>query len=119
MIIDDIAIVENFLSDFFQKKKIFGIRYMNERMKNFNTLSDIETTPNERDRVVESLIPTDYSQGPIEDKMGMESDMWVFGKVFKKKEIYIKITMGRENKSVICISFHTSEKPMDYPFKSI
>jgi hypothetical protein len=65
------------------------------------------------------LIATDYCEGPIKDKMNIESDMWVFGKIVKKKEIYIKITMGDFSNPVICISFHLAEKPMQYVFKTI
>jgi hypothetical protein len=44
--------------------------------------------------------------------------MWVFGKDVKKNEVYIKITMGFAGGSVICISFHTAEYPIRYPFKN-
>ncbi len=44
--------------------------------------------------------------------------MWVFGPVFKEKEIYVKISIGRENDKVICISFHKVESKMYYPFKT-
>jgi hypothetical protein len=43
--------------------------------------------------------------------------MWVFGKMVKKKEIYIKITIGMVNNQTICISFHIAEFDMNYPFK--
>jgi len=33
--------------------------------------------------------------------------------------VYIKISMGKENSQTICISFHPSEYPMNYPFKHI
>jgi hypothetical protein len=45
-------------------------------------------------------------------------EMWVFGKEINKHEIYIKITMGQPNQSVICISFHIAEHPMIYPLKN-
>jgi hypothetical protein len=76
-------------------------------------------TPNERIKIIDSLKAIDYSEGPNKDKMGIESDLWVFGKMIKNREVYIKITMGSPNDSVICISFHSSENPMHYPFKPI
>lgn len=118
MTIDNITDVENFLSDFFQKKKIWGIRFANERMKNIDALAALEITALERERIIDNIKPTDYSEGPVKDKMSIESDMWIFGKIVKKQEVYIKITIGNISKPVICISFHPSEKPMVYPFKS-
>jgi len=44
--------------------------------------------------------------------------MWVFGFDHEGTEIYIKISMGRLNQEVICISFHESEFKMNYPFKN-
>jgi hypothetical protein len=118
MVIDNITIVEDFLSDFFQKKKIFGIRFEN-RPKNTQGLFDLEMIPNERIKIIDSLKSIDYSEGPNIDKMGIESDLWIFGKIIKNREVYIKITMGTPNDNVICISFHLSEYPMRYPFKSL
>ena len=43
--------------------------------------------------------------------------MWVFGPLYKNIEIYVKISMGKENNRVICISFHLAESKMNYPFK--
>jgi len=43
--------------------------------------------------------------------------MWVFGKTIKEKEVYIKITMGVKDNSVICISFHLARHKMNYPLK--
>jgi len=44
--------------------------------------------------------------------------MWVFGKTVKNKEIYIKISLGKENTNAICISFHIAEYDLTYPFKN-
>ena len=43
--------------------------------------------------------------------------MWVVGKDVKGHEIYIKISLGRDNWQTICISFHIAEYRMKYPFK--
>jgi len=59
----------------------------------------------------------DFSQGPLSEKMLGILPMWVFGKQVKKKEIYIKISMGGENCEADYISFHISEHPLNYPFK--
>lgn len=56
-------------------------------------------------------------EGPLEETQYGGSQMWVFGKTFRGKEIYIKITLGRPNTSVLCISFHIAEHKMNYQFK--
>ena len=43
--------------------------------------------------------------------------MWVFGKSVKNTEVYIKISLGRTDHPVICISFHPAEHNLTYPFK--
>ena len=63
------------------------------------------------------VVRSDYSQGPIPDKLQGGADLWVFGKIVKGKEIYIKITMGIKGAQVICISFHIAEHRMSYPHK--
>ncbi|MEY3501203.1 MAG: hypothetical protein RL308_2876, partial [Bacteroidota bacterium] len=80
-------------------------------------LVDLELRPIERKKVLESLTAKDYSQGPIEEKLYGGSDMWVFGTIIKKQEVYIKITLGALGASVICISFHLAEHKMHYPLK--
>jgi len=109
--------VELFLKEFNFKMKIWNILFRDERGKNAQTLIDLELQPISRKEILESLEYKDYSEGPIEEKLYGGTDMWVFGKMIKNKEVYIKITMGIANSSVICISFHISEHPIQYPFK--
>lgn len=109
--------VTAFLDGFHQKLGIWNILYRDDRGKNTQALADLEITPAHRDRVIKSLEPLDYSEGPIADTLNKGKEMWVFGKMVKGAEIYIKVTMGIAGSSVICISFHPAEKPMKYPFK--
>ena len=109
--------IELFLKEFNFKMKIWDILFRDERGKNAQTLIDLELQPISRKEILESLEYKDYSEGPIEEKLYGGTDMWVFGKMIKKKEVYIKIAMGMVNSSVICISFHISEHPIQYPFK--
>ena len=110
-------VVDSFLRDFKGKMKILDILFRDDRGKNKQTLIDLEISPYQRKNVLEKLEVTDYSEGPIEEKLYGGSDMWVFGKEVKNKEIYIKITMGYSNSSVICISFHRAEHKLNYPFE--
>lgn len=59
----------------------------------------------------------DFKEGPVKEELNRGADMWVFGKTIKKREVYIKITMGTIGSSVICISFHLAQHKMNYPFK--
>jgi hypothetical protein len=110
--------VEVFLKEFKVKMSVFNILFRDERMKNTQALLRMELTPDARKKIIESIEVPDYCEGPLDDSLYGIASLWVFGKTVKKREVYIKISLGRPNNRVICISFHDSEKPMTYPFKS-
>jgi hypothetical protein len=110
--------VEKYLKELKVKMKVFGILFLDDRGKNQQTLHDLEISPAKRKEVIANLKTEDYSDGPLEEKMHGILPMWVFGKEVKHKEVYIKISMGVENKSAVCISFHIAEQPMNYPYKN-
>lgn len=109
--------VKTFLKDFKEKMRFWDVLFRDDRGKNVQALIDLELRPIERKSIIESLESEDYSEGPIEEKLYGKTDMWVFGKTIKKKEVYIKITMGAAGCSVICISFHLAQYKMQYPLK--
>lgn len=109
--------VSSFLKSFKENMKIWDVIFRDDRGKNMATLVDLELRPIERKKVLENLKIKDYSEGPLIDNLHKGADMWVFGKLIKGKEVYIKITMGTMNNSVICISFHIAEYNMNYPLK--
>ena len=80
-------------------------------------LIDLELTPNDRLSILSKLNVKDYSEGPLEEKLYGGTNMWVFGKTIKKKEVYIKISLGAIGTTVICISFHLAEHKINYPLK--
>jgi len=108
--------VEKFLGDFKVKKRVWGIVFYN-RPKNNQALADLGIIGSFREKVIDDLHFTDYSEGPLEDEFFGKSEMWVFGKEVKDLEVYIKITMGNRDNSTICISFHPSERAMTYPLR--
>lgn len=108
--------VEKFLKEFHQKMKIFDVIIYRERSKNLQTMLDLELTNISVRDHLRNLQVKDYYKGPTKDDHE-GSDLWEFGKIIKKKEIYIKITIGELNKPVICISFHYPERRIKYPFK--
>jgi hypothetical protein len=105
------------LKNFKEKMQIWDVLFRDDRGKNAQTLIDLELRPIDRKTILETLETEDYSEGPLPETLYKSADMWVFGKTVKKKELYIKITMGDLNNSVICISFHLAQHPMNYPLK--
>ena len=109
--------VNSFLMNLNEKMKVWDVLFRDDRGKNAQALVELELRPNDRKAILESLETTDYSEGPLTEKLYGGSDMWVFGKVVRKREVYIKIAMGVRGSSVICISFHLAQHKMNYPFK--
>ena len=110
--------VQRFLRTFHAKLKVFDILFRDDRGKNQAALFDLDITPVYRVEIIKTLAVTDYSAGPIVSELGKNTELWVFGKDVKQREVYIKISLGFPNESVICISFHLAERPMEYPFKN-
>lgn len=110
--------VERFLQNFKVKANIWPILFRDDRGKNAQTLAELEITPKQRETIVMELLVNDFSEGPLPDTLYKTTGMWVFGKIVKKTEVYIKITMGEVGGNSICISFHTAEKAMTYPYKN-
>lgn len=108
--------IELFLKDFKYKLGFRGLLIRLDRRKNVETLAELELTIIKVKDILKGLEVKDYSQGPEEDILYKNQDMWIFGKQIKGKDVYIKITLGQPNSEVICISFHFSERPMKLPF---
>ncbi|CAN5235878.1 hypothetical protein BH23BAC1_BH23BAC1_36620 [soil metagenome] len=72
----------------------------------------------DREKILDKLTVEDYLEGPLEDTLYKKSDLRVFGKEVKNKEVYIKISIGQGAGGVLCISFHIAEHKMNYPYKN-
>lgn len=110
--------VETFLTTFKYKCKYYGVIVMFRRSKNIQTLLDLDINRGEVASILQEIKCEDYSEGPLENNMPMCPDLWVFGKIIKQREVYIKVHEGATDRSPICISFHISEYPMNYPLKT-
>lgn len=110
--------ITSFLKEFKEKMKIWEILFRDDRGKNTQALVDLELRPIDRKLTLEGLVVRDYSEGPLKENLYGGTDMWVFGKHIKTKEVYIKISLGANGSSVICISFHIAEHPMRYPLNN-
>lgn len=109
--------VEEFLREFREKLKFRGVFFLDERGKNFETLTLLDIRPMDREKILAELTIEKYSEGPKPEEMHGTKEMWVFGEIVKGQEIYIKITKGIPGSKALCISFHIAERKMKYPFK--
>lgn len=108
--------VKAFLKGFKEKMAIFEVIFLRSRGKNLMTFLELEVSEITARKYLEELEVEDFYKGPTADNDN-GSDLWEFGKTIKSREVYIKITKGRLNKPVICISFHFPERTITYPFK--
>jgi hypothetical protein len=88
------------------------------RDKNLAFITRVGLSIQEVEHIICSLSVSNYCSGPDADSSGgKKRDVWVFGVSPDSAEVYIKLSLaGEESNSVICISFHESERPLDYPF---
>lgn len=87
------------------------------REKNVNTLTELEMTLEDVKKEILSLSLLDYSSGPLEDPE-IEGDLWIFGKIIRGKEVYIKLKLSgdQHGRMVRVLSFHIAERPLTYYF---
>lgn len=109
--------VQSFLNQLHAKMQVFGILYKDDRGKNRQALEELEIIPSYRTIVIRNLEVKDYVQGPVIDELNKLGEMWVFGTDVKRREVYIKIMLGKEGFQTICIPFHIAEHPLKYVFK--
>jgi hypothetical protein len=87
------------------------------RPKNKQTLTEMGFTKLNVEQELLRLDHKDFISGPEpDDGPNMKGDIWKFGKIINKENIYIKIKLTPENKPV-CISFHYPERELRYFFK--
>lgn len=88
--------------------------------RNEETKIELDLTDEEvRDEILE-LSVCDYCKGPEKDRGGIEGDVWVFGKVVKEREVYIKLKLWGDQRGhgIRIMSFHFPKYPLRYPFRS-
>jgi len=87
------------------------------REKNIKTLTDLEMTLEDVKKEILSLSLLDYCFGPRKDPK-IEGNVWIFGKIIRGKEVYIKLKLSgdRHGRIVRVLSFHIAEKPLTYYF---
>jgi len=109
--------VDQFLRQMKEKIAVFDVvfRY---RDKNVAALAELDITPAARKACLLQLTAEDYYSGPNKDNYDTSlPDYYEFGITIKKRTIYIKISLGKLNKPVDCLSFHQAEFAITYPLK--
>ena len=109
--------VECYLQAFQTKLTIFSVVFLDRDKNSTKTLLKLGISGDNRLACLRELRPANFVQGPIANQQATEAALWVFGYTIRRHEIYIKVTLGRPNGSVLCISFHVAEHPLSYPFK--
>lgn len=109
--------VKSFLQELHQSIKIWGIFFVNRDKNAIQELADLGITAKMREEIVLQLTIEDYAQGPLPETQYGGKEMWVFGKIVKDQEIYIKLTIIEKTGGAVCISFHKSEHPLEYPLR--
>jgi hypothetical protein len=113
------AFLENVRRVINKNKNNFFPRYSK---KNKSTLLTLGYDWNTVVQEIVTLSAENYSEGPIEE-IGTINFVWIFGKIIKNQEVYIKIkligmnNLGEEIDTVYCMSFHFSEECLIYPYK--
>lgn len=110
--------IESFLKQLKEKILVFDLAFRS-REKNLQALADLDITPNERKEHILALNCQDYYSGPNKDtETPGAPNYYIFGKSINGTEVYIKLSIGRPGKMVDCISFHPTDFPLQYPFRT-
>lgn len=94
--------------------------YVRDREKNIQGLIDLEMDTTERREVLLGLEPDNYVKGPEPDETDSDKEVWIFGKEYTGKEIYIKMRVIqvpriKDRYRAMIWSFHPAEYTLDYP----
>lgn len=111
--------VELFLSQLKAKEGSIGLVFR-DRKKNYEGISSLDVTPNQRLAIIKALKPEDFVSGPHENIHEKDGTMYfVFGKKVGGQWAYIKLSLGKFNKSAECWSFHPAEDILRFPLKGL
>jgi hypothetical protein len=115
----DKSTIKSFLQELKTIIKSIGIIFSNRPKNSIQNLADLSITAKMREEIILNLEVEDYSEGPLEETQQGGTEMWVFGKVIKGQQVYIKLTISKMTGTAVCISFHKAERPMEFPLKNL
>ena len=115
----DKSIIKSFLQELKAIIKSLGIVFSNRPKNSIQNLAGLSITAKMREEIILNLEAEDYSEGPLEETQQGGTEMWIFGKVIKGQQVYIKLTISKMTGGAVCISFHKAEHPMEFPLKKL
>lgn len=89
------------------------------RPENIQCMAELGLTEKDQRSIILGLEVSDYCKGPVEDH-DVKGELWVFGKIVKEREVYIKIKLACFDiiKKVRIISFHFANEALCFPYSS-
>jgi hypothetical protein len=106
----------DFLDEIKRQISTTGLGFMNSRIDNKNTRSDLGLDVNIQKEIINNLTADNYCSGPEPDEKYKWKMVGVFGTTYNGVELYIKLSIGEATEKVICLSFHEAKFPMRYKF---
>ena len=81
------------------------------------TMNDLEYDILDVVEQLKKLTIAEYSHTLIDKKDNNPPLLYVFGKNINGKQVYIKLKIkGKQNKRVLCLSFHYASRKMEFPY---
>lgn len=64
-----------------------------QREKNLQSMSELELSMKDIERMCLQLVPADWVAGPSPDDKGRGTDVWVFHPIYNGKKMYLKLSL--------------------------
>jgi len=108
--------VLNFLREWKKACDLYKISFVN-RPKNLESIKQLGLTVTGAKELLRHLTVQDYVAGPKADK-DKPGEVWEFGLLINGIEVYVKVKLFEFNdeKKAKCISFHSAEHRLSFPF---
>jgi hypothetical protein len=87
-----------------------------DRPKNMKALADLNLTPLQARETIMGLTERNYCKGPVPDVDIPDEEVWEFGVSSEGETIYIKLKALTGNGVGLCVSFHKSDRTMEFPY---
>lgn len=106
--------VSDFLKRFKGESALSGIDFV-PRKGYLDALAQLGITIPDAENTLLGLSATDYVSGPESDHNGSPGEIWVFGTMIHRRQIYIKVKL--DTGRAACLSFHEAQYPLRFPLR--